>query len=243
MKKKDILLQTKGIRKVYRPKEIVMKKGLIFDLDGVLVDTAKYHYLAWKDLADELAVNFTLEDNERLKGVSRVESFQIILDIGGIEMPYEEQEIYCTKKNTQYLHYINQLTKEDCLPGVYEFLTDAKEKGYKLALGSASKNAPFILERLGLTRFFDIIVDGNSVTKAKPDPEVFVKGATGLALDAEDCVVFEDAIAGIEAAKAAGMMAVGIGSKQVLKQADVVYEGLENITINEIIESRERHDL
>lgn len=212
-----------------------MIKGLIFDLDGVLVDTAKYHYLAWKDLAEELGVNFTEEDNERLKGVSRIESFKIILEIGGIEMPLEEQEIYCTKKNTQYVNYINQLTKDDCLPGVYDFLIDCKAKGYKIGLGSASKNAPFIIDHLELTHFFDTLVDGNSVTKAKPDPEVFIKGAVNMGLDMKECIVFEDSFAGIDAAKGAGMMAVGIGSPEVLEKADLVLEGLENVNIEMIL--------
>ncbi len=218
-----------------------MIKGLIFDLDGVLVDTAKYHYLAWKDLADELGVLFTEEDNERLKGVSRVDSFRIILEIGGIEMPLEEQEIYCTKKNTQYISYINQLTKEDCLPGVYDFLTDAKAKGYKIGLGSASKNAPFIIDHLELSPFFDTVVDGNSVTKAKPDPEVFVNGALNMGLDMNECIVFEDSFAGIDAAKGAGMMAVGIGSPDVLAAADVVYPGLKEVTVEQVIKEGVTH--
>ena len=208
-----------------------MYKGLIFDLDGVLVDTAKFHYLAWRDLAEELGIVFTLADNERLKGVSRIRSFQIILEIGNLEMPLFEQEIYCTKKNAKYVSYIEQLTEADCLPGAYDFLMKAKKMGYKLALGSASKNARFILDKLGLTNFFDAIVDGTTVQKAKPDPEVFVTGAALMGLNARDCVVFEDAIAGIEAAKGAGMLAVGIGNPELLTGADLCFPSLLEVDL------------
>lgn len=212
-------------------------KGLLFDLDGVIVDTAKYHFLAWKDLAEELGIEFTLEDNERLKGVSRVRSFQIILEIGNVTMPEDEQERYCTKKNDQYVQYIGALTKDDILPGVYEFLLDVKEKGYKIGLGSASKNAKFILERLELVDLFDVLVDGTKVSKAKPDPEVFTNGADGLDLSYEECIVFEDAVAGIEAAHNAGMKAVGVGSKALLPEADMNIDSFSGLTI-EIIEDK-----
>lgn len=211
-----------------------MHKGLLFDLDGVIVDTAKYHYVAWKELANELGIEFTLEDNERLKGVSRIQSFKIILEIGAREMPIEEQEIYCTKKNEIYLSYISKLTKEDILPGVKEFLTDAKLKGYKIALGSASKNSRVILEKIGIIDMFDVIIDGTKVAKAKPDPEVFTKGAEALGLSYRDCIVFEDAVAGIEAAHAAGMKAVGIGSKELLPEGDIHTSTFEGIVIEDL---------
>lgn len=198
-----------------------MKKGLLFDLDGVLVDTAKYHFLAWKELASELNIEFTKKDNERLKGVSRQESFKIILEIGNKEMSEAEQEIYCTKKNKVYLEFIKSLTPKDCLPGVFDFISEAKEKGYKIGLGSASKNARFILDSIELTPFFDTIVDGTHVSKAKPDPEVFIKGAERLDINQLDCIVFEDAVAGIEAAHSAGMKAIGVGSKELLPKADL----------------------
>ncbi len=210
-----------------------MYKGLIFDLDGVLVDTAKYHYLAWKDLAKSLGIEFTKEDNERLKGVSRLKSFQIILEIGGLNMPLEEQEIYCTKKNAQYVKYIETLSKEDCLPGAYDFVANARKKGYKIALGSASKNAKFIIDKLELTPLFDAVVDGTSVSKAKPDPEVFIKGAELMEVDKRHCIVFEDAVAGIEAAHGAGMLAVGIGNKAQLPDADYCYSCLGNVDLLE----------
>lgn len=211
-----------------------MHKGLLFDLDGVIVDTAKYHYLAWKQLAKELEIDFTHEDNERLKGVSRNRSFEIILEIGGVSMPLAEQEEYCSRKNAVYLEYIEKLTKEEILPGVVDFLLDAKDKGYKVALGSASKNSVFILERLGIIELFDVIVDGTKVSKAKPDPEVFTKGAEELGLAYSECIVFEDATAGVEAAHLAGMKAIGIGSADLLPEADLHIQGFEGIHIEEI---------
>lgn len=213
-----------------------MYKGLLFDLDGVIVDTAKYHYLAWKDLADKLGIEFTRQDNERLKGVSRMRSFEIILEIGNREMSQEEKEHYCTLKNEHYLEYIRKLEKDEILSGVKEFLTSAREKGYKIALGSASKNSMLILERLELLDSFDEIIDGTKVSSAKPDPEVFVKGAESLGLDVSECIVFEDAAAGIEAAHRGGMKAVGIGSVENLPEADMLIPGFAGITIEEIEE-------
>ncbi|MFR8944328.1 MAG: beta-phosphoglucomutase [Blautia obeum] len=150
-----------------------MHKGLLFDLDGVIVDTARYHYLAWKELAQELGIPFTREDNERLKGVSRNRSFEIILEIGNRQMEEAQKEYYCTRKNGIYLEYLQTLSEKDILPGVQEFLEAARAKGYRTALGSASKNAVFILEKLKLSESFDAVIDGNKVSKAKPDPEVF----------------------------------------------------------------------
>ena len=210
-------------------------KGLLFDLDGVIVDTAKYHYLAWKQLSDQLGIDFNIKDNERLKGVSRMRSFEIILEIGGCTMSEEEKEKNCSKKNEIYLEYIYQLKANEVLPGVIEFLTDAKAKGYKLALGSASKNSRVILEKLDILDLFDEIVDGTIVSKAKPDPEVFLKGAELLKLAKNRCIVFEDASSGIEAAHSAGMLAVGIGTVENLPEADILLAGLNNITVDEII--------
>lgn len=210
-------------------------KGLIFDLDGVIVDTAKYHYLAWKKLAQELGIEFTLKDNERLKGVSRMASFEIILEIGGQTMEKEEKETACAKKNSLYVSYINQLTKDDVLPGVDAFITQAKTEGYRIALGSASKNSMLILERLGITGYFDAIIDGTKVSKAKPDPEVFVKGAEELGLDPALCIVFEDSAAGLEAAHRGGMKAVAIGSEENLPEGDVIIPGFAGTTIDELV--------
>ena len=213
-----------------------MIKGLIFDLDGVIVDTAKYHYLAWKEIADELKINFTLKDNELLKGVSRVKSFEIILEIGGIKMTNEEQEEYCHKKNNIYLEYVNKMTEDEILPGVKEFLVDAKKNGYKVALGSASKNAQLILNNTNMKKYFDVIIDGEKVVKAKPDPEVFVKGAYELGLTNEECIVFEDASAGVEAAHNANMIVVGIGKKEDLPDANICLDGFGDMTIQKIVD-------
>lgn len=213
-----------------------MVKGLLFDLDGVIVDTAKYHYLAWKEIADELEIPFTLQDNERLKGVSRGRSFEIILEIGNREMEKEEQERYCTKKNEIYLTYIKKLREDEILPGVREFLEDARRKGYRIALGSASRNSRTILDGLGITDAFDAIIDGTKVSKAKPDPEVFVKGAEELGLLPEECIVFEDSAAGIQAAHRGGMKAVGIGTPELLPEADITYPGVGMCTVEELAE-------
>ncbi len=210
-------------------------KGLIFDLDGVIVDTAKYHYLAWKALALELNIPFTERDNEKLKGVSRRKSFEIILEIGNMVMSEEEKEKYCTKKNNIYLEYIDKLKEEEVLKGVKKFIADAREKGYKIALGSASKNAGLILSKLNLTGAFDAVIDGTKVEKAKPDPEVFLLGARALGVDKEACIVFEDAKAGVEAAHNGGMKAVGIGTKENLPNADLCISGLENISVGELL--------
>ena len=214
-----------------------MHRGLLFDLDGVIVDTAKYHYIAWKELADELGISFTKEDNERLKGVSRIRSFEIILEIGNRKMDEEEKKRYCIQKNDIYLKYIRKMHEEEILPGVREFLKSAREKGYKVALGSASKNAELILSRLNLEKYFDEIIDGTKVSRAKPDPEVFVKGAQALGLKPEECIVFEDAVEGIRAAHAGSMKAVGIGTKEALPEADYHMQGFVEVSIEEIEEA------
>lgn len=201
-------------------------KGAIFDLDGVIVDTAKYHYIAWKKLASELGFEFTKVDNERLKGVSRMRSLEILLEIGKINASENEKLIFAEKKNNWYLEYISKIDESELLPGAKEFLIQLKNNGIKVALGSASKNAPLILHNLGIESIFDCIIDGNKVTKAKPDPEVFILGAKGLGLKNEDCVVFEDAEAGVKAAKLAGMKCIGIGDRNILKEADEVISGL-----------------
>lgn len=203
--------------------------GALFDLDGVIVDTAKYHYLAWKRLAAEMGFEFTEQDNERLKGVSRVRSLEILLDIGGKKATAAEKEAMAARKNGWYVEYINALDESEILPGAKEYLMRLKEGGTRLGLGSASKNAVTILERLGIIDMFDTIVDGNKVSAAKPDPEVFLLGAKELGLRPKDCVVYEDAEAGIEAARRAGMRTVGIGNPTVLKDADIVVAGLNEL--------------
>lgn len=211
-----------------------MIKACIFDLDGVIVDTAKYHYIAWKSLAQKLGFDFTEKDNERLKGVSRMKSLEILLEIGGLDFSEEKKIELATEKNNQYVELISKITPDEILPGAFEFLKDVKEKGYKIALGSASKNAMTILKNIQLVNFFDAIVDGTKVTKAKPDPEIFLTGANLLNVKPEDCIVFEDAQAGIEAAKKAEMIAVGIGSNENLNGADLVIKSFLNKNINTI---------
>lgn len=211
-------------------------KGLIFDLDGVIVDTAKYHYMAWKDIADELLIPFTETYNEKLKGVSRNRSFELILEIGNLQLSEEEKEAYCDKKNRRYIEYISKLDESDVLPGVQKILEEARVKGFKIALGSASKNAGYILEKLKLLSLFDCIIDGNKVQKAKPDPEVFVLAAEGMGLPCKACIVFEDAAAGIEAAHRADMMAIGVGSVEYLEKADLVIDGFSKIDIENILD-------
>lgn len=207
-------------------------KGLLFDLDGVIVDTAKYHYMAWKEIAEEIGISFTVDDNERLKGVSRIRSFEIILEIGDCSMNETEKEYYCSRKNDIYLTYIRKMKEDEILPNVRRFLEDAKGKGYQIALGSASRNSGIILDRLNLIGMFDAIVDGTKVSKAKPDPEVFVRGAEVLKLLNKECIVFEDSVAGIEAAHACGMFAVGIGSRELLPEANLIVSGFQDISID-----------
>lgn len=201
--------------------EVNMIKACLFDLDGVLVDTAKYHFLAWKRLAEELNITFTEHDNERLKGVSRMRSLDIILEIGNVTLEEGQKLTLADKKNEWYKEYIMKMDESEILSGVANFLSYLKEKKVRIALGSASKNSPIILERTGLAGYFDEIVDGNDVTTAKPDPEVFLLGAERLGVKPEDCIVFEDAQAGIEAAKAAGMRVVAVGLESQLIGGDL----------------------
>ncbi|MBL1223938.1 beta-phosphoglucomutase [Enterococcus sp. BWR-S5] len=201
-------------------------KGAIFDLDGVLVDTAKYHYLAWKKLADQLGIDFTEADNEQLKGVSRVRSLEILLGLGGIEKDELEQSRLRELKNNWYLAFIKDMTEKELLAGAKEYLLQLREEGVKISLGSASKNAVSILKSLNIYELFDEIIDGTKVVNAKPDPEVFLKAAEGLGLKSNECVVFEDAQAGVQAGKSAGMYVVGIGTKENLPEADEVVAGL-----------------
>ncbi|WP_457616590.1 beta-phosphoglucomutase [Lutibacter sp.] len=206
------------------------EKAFIFDLDGVIVDTAKYHYLAWKNLANSLGFDFTEEQNEQLKGVSRVKSLEILLGVGKVNLSEEKKEALLKEKNKEYLAYVNTMTSAEILPGVNKLLQFLEANKIKFALGSASKNAPLILEKVGLLKRFHAIVDGNDVTKAKPDPEVFLIGAKKLNTAPENCIVVEDAIAGIQAANSAKMTSIGIGDKTVLSEADYVFESMNEIT-------------
>ncbi len=209
-------------------------KACIFDLDGVIVDTAIYHFKAWKRLANKLDFDFTEEENEKLKGISRVRSLELILEWGGVQKTEAERLELATLKNDWYVEMINQMQAGEILPGVKEFLLSIQKAGYKTALGSASKNAAIILKKVRLLDFFDVLVDGNQVSASKPDPEVFLKGAEVLGIEPVNCVVFEDAIAGVEAAKAGGMKVVGIGSADVLKGADLVIAGLHEMNLEKL---------
>lgn len=205
-------------------------RAVIFDLDGVVVNTAKYHYLAWKKLADELGFDFDISHNERLKGVSRMESLNIVLEVGGITNFNEEQkEELAARKNQYYLSMIENLDQSEILPGIPQFLDKIRDEGYKTALGSASKSGGMILKKLGLESKFDAIVDGNLVEKPKPDPEVFVKGAQLLGIPCEECIVVEDAKAGVEAAHAGHMKCIGIGDPSILGEAEKVVKSTEEL--------------
>ena len=211
-------------------------KASIFDLDGVIVDTAIYHYQAWKRLANSLGFDFTEEQNEQLKGVSRVRSLELILGWGGVTKTPAEQEALATQKNTWYVDMISHMTPAEILPGAKEFVEACRQAGIKTALGSASKNSMMILEKINMVSLFDAVIDGNKVSKAKPDPEVFLKGAEAVGVPPAQCVVFEDAIAGVEAAIAGGMKSVGIGSAVVLGKANLVISGLDKMSLEKLNE-------
>ncbi len=213
-----------------------MFKCAIFDLDGVIVDTARFHYLAWSRLADNLGVNFTVANNELLKGVSREESLDILLDIGGVKSVFSnmEKQKLAECKNRFYLEYIEKLTPADILPGVEELICEMRLRGLKVAIGSSSKNTTVVLNRLGIEALFDSVVDGNMIQMAKPSPEVFELGAERCGVSPDECVVFEDAVVGVEAAKNAGMICVGISDSKL--NADVVYDSLKGVTLDMITE-------
>ncbi|MGB5652324.1 MAG: beta-phosphoglucomutase [Robiginitalea sp.] len=198
-------------------------KGFIFDLDGVIVDTAKYHYLAWKQLADQLGIPFTIQDNEKFKGVSRKRCLELLLEMGDLQVSEAQFESWLEEKNADYLKYIETMDASEILPDVSKVLNYLKERNVPMALGSASKNAVPILKKVGLSEYFSTVVDGTQVVKAKPDPEVFLIAASRLDLLPGECVVIEDAQAGIAAANTAGMYSVGIGEAEVLYEADAVF--------------------
>ncbi|MDG1252291.1 MAG: beta-phosphoglucomutase [Schleiferiaceae bacterium] len=206
-----------------------MIQGFLFDLDGVIVDTAKYHFVAWQRMASALGIEFGHEENEQLKGISRVESLERILTWGQLTLSPEEKMHWMHQKNQWYLECIDQIGGEETLPGVAHFLDKARIQGFKIALGSASKNAVPILERIGLLDAFDAIVDGTVVSASKPNPEVFLEGARLLGLAPEACLVFEDAAAGVEAAQAGGMACIGLGDPQVLGSAHRVIQSFIEI--------------
>jgi len=207
----------------------------IFDLDGVIVDTARYHFLAWKRLTDQLGIHFTEEDNERLKGVSRMASLEIILGIGNRKVNERQKQEYATLKNSWYIDYISKMTPDEVLPGCLTFIEELRNANVRVAIGSASKNTPMILERVGIRDLFDAIADGNIVREAKPNPEVFIKAAEMVGIKPGKCVVFEDAVAGVQAALNAGMMCIGVGSPKILRKAHFVVPGLNEMNLAKLI--------
>lgn len=195
-------------------------KALIFDLDGVIVSTEHNHYMAWKRTADQLGIPFSETENETLKGLSRVDSLQAILKLGKVELSNQQFNHLIEEKNHFYRESISELSRADLLPGVLNVLETSKSKGIPMAIGSASKNAPFIIELLQLKEYFNIVVDGAMVQNPKPDPEVFLMGALNMDVNPENCIVFEDAESGIEAAKKGGFIAVGVGNPNIKNRAD-----------------------
>ncbi|ADQ08041.1 beta-phosphoglucomutase [Caldicellulosiruptor hydrothermalis 108] len=204
-------------------------KGVIFDLDGVIVSTDSLHYLAWKKIADKEGIYFDEEINHRLRGVSRIESLNILLEKANRVYTEEEKMRLADEKNNYYIELLKNLTPNDVLPGIIKVLKVLKEKGIKIAIGSSSKNAKVILERIGLLNSFDAISDGNDITRSKPFPDVFLVTAQKLWLKPEHCLVVEDAVAGIKAAKAAGMFAAAIGDAKKSVEADFILDSIEDL--------------
>ena len=207
----------------------MIKKAFIFDLDGVIVDTAKYHFLAWQKIAAKIGIEFTPEHNENLKGVSRIRSLDLILDLAKTEATQESKDLWLAQKNADYLEYIENMGTEEILPGIIQTLDYLKQRNQPIALGSASKNARPILNKVGIIHYFDAIVDGNDVINAKPDPEVFIQAAKKLNLPSKNAIVFEDSLAGIQAANNAQMVSVGIGSAEVLTEAQFIFPDFSHI--------------
>lgn len=203
-----------------------MVKALIFDLDGVIVTTEHNHFIAWKRTAESLGIPFEEEQNELLKGVSRVDSLKKILELGSKTISTEAFDALLISKNEFYVDSIQELNQSDLLPGVLSLLQEAKSKGIKLAIGSSSKNANFILKLLKIDHFFDVVIDGNGVEFPKPHPEVFLNGAKALNLSPAECIVFEDAASGIQAAKAGGFIAIAVGNPNIAEMADTYFNDL-----------------
>ena len=214
-----------------------MIKACIFDLDGVIVDTAHYHFIAWKRLADELGIQFTALDNEKLKGVSRMDSLNILLSIGGMTLNKKIKEQLADKKNGWFVEFVETITPKEIFPNVKPLLKKLKSAGIRMAVASSSKNAKRVLELLKINEYFDVVIDGTMIVNTKPDPEIFLLAASQLKVDPKECVVFEDAESGVEAALSAGMKCVGVGSEQRLGKANKVvkrtgdfqYKDLQNL--------------
>ena len=211
-----------------------MIKGFIFDLDGVITDTAELHFQAWKKLSDDMGWKFDREVNEKLRGVSRMDSINIIKDHNKAQVSQEKLAELATLKNDIYVESLDQMTPNDYLHGAQELLNLLRKEGFLVALGSASKNAVKVLKQLDANKYFDVVGDGDSVTKSKPEPDIFLYGAEQLGLKPEECVVYEDAEAGIDAAKAGGFHTVGIGPEDRVGHADVRFDTMKEATLFEV---------
>ena len=211
-----------------------MIKGFIFDLDGVITDTAELHYDAWKKLADEMGWEFDRDVNEKLRGISRMDSIKVIMDHNGVSLDENKIVELATKKNDIYVNSLDGMTQEDYLPGARELLTHLRSEGFSVALGSASKNANKVLQQLKATHYFDVIGDGNSVSKSKPAPDIFLFASEKLGLRPENCIVFEDAEKGIDAAKAGNFLSVGIGPEERVGHADIRFDTMKEATLFEV---------
>lgn len=211
-------------------------KAVIFDLDGVITDTAEYHYLAWKAIAEELGIPFTREFNENLKGVSRMDSLKLLLSQAKTPIAYSDAELdqLADRKNKLYVELIEKITPADLLPGVTDFVKEIRSSGVKTGIASASKNAPTVIHRLGIEDQFDVIVDVNTLKNNKPDPEIFLTAAAALGADPADCIGVEDAVSGVDAIKAAGMFAVAIGNAAHFPHADVVLDSTSQLNFGEL---------
>lgn len=210
-------------------KVVEKNQAFIFDLDGVLVDTAVFHFLSWSRLAREFGFELKEEDEEELKGVSRMRALDIVLAKGGVEVEEERKVELAIRKNNWYVEHVKDMQPKDILPGVRPLLEFLVERGFPIGVASASKNAPRILEQTDLAKYFGTMVDGNRTQKAKPDPEVFLTAASDLGVAPENCVVFEDAVAGVQGAVAANMIAIGIGNPDILHEAHQVYPSIAAI--------------
>jgi beta-phosphoglucomutase len=211
---------------------MIQAKGLIFDLDGVIVTTERNHFLAWKRTAEQLGIPFGEEENEMLKGVSRVDSLKKILSLGNKTIPQDQFDQLLEEKNNFYRESISNLTRKDLLPGVLDLLNEARANAIPMAIGSSSKNALFIIELLDLTDYFDSIIDGNKVKNPKPHPEVFLNAARELGLEPYECIVFEDAESGIRAAKAANFFTIGVGNRNIAHLSDLYLNDLTKFNLN-----------
>jgi beta-phosphoglucomutase len=212
-------------------------KAFLFDLDGVICDTAKYHYLAWKRLADMLGIPFDEKANEAFKGVSRMRCMELLLEFGSLTVGEEEKVRLADLKNEWYVEYLRNFDRSELLPGSLDVLEECRRRGIKTSICSASKNTPLILSRLEIEDYFDAVIDGNKATKAKPDPEVFLLGAKELGVLPSECVIFEDALAGVQAGKSENIFVVGVGKPENLPGADIVIEDLSHLDIDSLLDT------